>query len=126
MNDEEIVRTLRTNGIETLRLLADREAQRAYERDVPIADVPAELLCLVEDLCDTKNRYNQAAFTPREHEQLARLDRLVDKVIEESDETLRYNVEKLQSMDSWGAVVAFASGILAEFESGPPPDPPTA
>lgn len=38
----EIIRT----GINSeLRLLSDFDAQSAYERDVPIANVPAELVC---------------------------------------------------------------------------------
>jgi hypothetical protein len=32
--------------IEVLELLADLDAQKKYERDVPIANVPAELICM--------------------------------------------------------------------------------
>ena len=38
--------------LEVLRLIADPEAQRAYERDVPIANVPAELACMWFDDLD--------------------------------------------------------------------------
>jgi hypothetical protein len=36
----------RDRYIEALRLLADPAAQRSYERDVSIANVPAELVCM--------------------------------------------------------------------------------
>ena len=36
---------MRDRVLETLRLLASPDAQVEYQRKVPIADVPAELIC---------------------------------------------------------------------------------
>lgn len=43
------------NYLEALRLLADADAQLKYEQTVPVANVPAELVCLWFDDLDTQN-----------------------------------------------------------------------
>jgi hypothetical protein len=54
-----------------LSLLASEEEQLAYERDVPIADVPAELLCLWFDDTYHPDFGWRAYFADRELEALA-------------------------------------------------------
>jgi len=43
-------RNLKQGCVETLRLLASREAQLEYRRIVPIADVSAELFCMWDEV----------------------------------------------------------------------------
>jgi hypothetical protein len=39
----------RSNVMQTLRLISSADEQRTYQRNVPIADVPAELFCQWEE-----------------------------------------------------------------------------
>ena len=64
---EERLEGTRSSIREHLELLANPNAQRDYERDAPIADVPAELFCgWFDDSYHPEDPAFQAAFNPRE------------------------------------------------------------
>jgi hypothetical protein len=64
---------LRNNIVGLMRMLASKDEQLAYERDVPIADVPAELVCMwFDDLYHPDTDLFLEAFSPSERERLAR------------------------------------------------------
>ena len=63
---------LRNTVLGLLRLLGDPEAQLAYERNVPIADVPAELFCMwFDDQYHPATELFRAAFCSGERAILA-------------------------------------------------------
>ena len=63
---------LRSGVVEMLELLADPAAQRTYERDAPLADAPAELICgWFDDLYHPSTAPFVAAFAERERQALA-------------------------------------------------------
>lgn len=58
--------------VEHVELVASAEAQLEYEADVPIADVPAELICgFVDDLYHPKSESMLGGFTEAELKSLA-------------------------------------------------------
>jgi hypothetical protein len=62
--------------VRLLRLLASEEQQLAYERDVPIADVPAELCCMwFDDQYHPDDSFFCSCFTADELAALAEFDR---------------------------------------------------
>ena len=72
MNDES--KQYRKRVVEEIKLLASPSNQMKYERDVPIADVPAELICgFVDDLYHPKSELFLHAFTEQELKSLAEL-----------------------------------------------------
>lgn len=97
---------------ELLMLLASADGQTAYERSVPIANVPAELLCMWFDDCyhpdDVRFR---RAFSPRELEALASLDERYRSAADEL-KPLPRNVPELHAHPAWGRVVQAASATL--------------
>ena len=64
-----------------LRLLGSPEAQLAYERDVPIANVPAELFCMwFDDLYHPASDLFEASFSPGERAILAEFHERFEEV----------------------------------------------
>ena len=64
---------LRRNIIELVQTLASKEEQLAYERNVPIANVPAELICIwFDDLYHPQWDLFIEAFAPVERDRLAK------------------------------------------------------
>lgn len=72
----KIAGNLRKSLIELLRTLASEDAQRDYQRSVPIVSVPVELVCMwFDDLYHPDDAMFRAAFTTAE---LGALDRFND------------------------------------------------
>jgi hypothetical protein len=58
---------LRNNIVGLMRMLASKNEQLAYERDVPIANVPAELVCMwFDDFYHPEAGLFLEAFSPAE------------------------------------------------------------
>jgi len=112
MPDAEIVARLRSSIGEQLTLLSDPEAQRQYERNVPIADVSAELFCgWFDDLYHPESPAFRAAFSPRELEDLAEFNEVFIRVAAELPEPLPRLCD-LQAHPAWGCVVSGAARAL--------------
>src|ERR1041384_362620 len=66
--------------IDLLRLLSSGQEQLAYEAKVPIADVPAELLCMwFDDQYHPQDPFFRSCFTAGELEALARFHEFYDQ-----------------------------------------------
>ena len=109
---EDLLANIRTSVIEVLQLLADPEAQREYERNVAIADVPAELFCLwFDDVYHPESPAHQAAFSPGELDLLAEFTKLfLDAEAELPDPLPR--LRELQAHPAWSRVVSGAASTL--------------
>jgi hypothetical protein len=76
----QIQRKLREGILETLRLLASREAQLEYRRNVPIADVSAELFCAWDDVFWPDDTALRAEFSESEWVTLLRFHSVFERV----------------------------------------------
>jgi hypothetical protein len=109
---EEFIANIRSGIIQHLRLLADPEAQREFERRVPIADVPAELFCVwFDDFYHPETPVVHAAFSPQEREVLAEFHELFAAVSAEFPSTLP-RLHELQIHPAWARVTSGASRAL--------------
>jgi hypothetical protein len=98
-----------------LRLLSDLEAQIAYERDVPIADVPAELFCgWFDDLYHPDTDLLRSAFTARERLVLAAFHQKFEQVNDSLPEPLG-RVADLHARAEWRALVRAATDTLKDL-----------
>ena len=108
----EDVQKCRQQVIEHVALLASASEQIRYEREVPIADVPAELVsCFCDDLFHPKQALFVDAFTEQELKSLAELYGMLCiacKAIEEHD---CHQVTELQKIPAWRSVMAFAKDL---------------
>jgi len=110
---EEVVANTRSSILEHLALLADPEAQREYEQNVPIADVPAELMCgWFDDSYDPSSPAFEAAFSLRERRALAEFSDLLTSAEAQLPIPLP-RFRDLQTHPAWGRVIAGAANALA-------------
>jgi hypothetical protein len=101
-----------------LALRADLERQRAYERDVPIAQVPAELVCMwFDDLYHPEHAAFRRAFSPVETAVLEVYNRAYRSVVDEL-EPLLASVARLQAHPAWSRVPPAASAALRMIDDG--------
>lgn len=108
----------RRTMLDLLRLLADPEAQRAYERNVPIAQVPAELLCMwFDDLYHPDSSAFHEAFDPVERAALARFHAVFTEVADRMPERLE-RVAELHAWSEWSVVVRAAARVLTQIREG--------
>jgi hypothetical protein len=110
---EELVANIRSSIHKHLKLLADLEAQHEYQRNVPIANVPAELLCgWFDDSYHPETAAFQAAFAPQELDVLAEFNDLFAAAEVELPDRLP-TLSALQAHPAWGRVVSGAAKALA-------------
>jgi hypothetical protein len=102
---------LRSTVLGLLRLLSDRDAQIAYEREVPIADVPAELLCMFNDQYLPKTYLFQSAFTPDERAVLAVFHERFTEVADALPRDLT-RVADLHAHTEWRSLMRAAADAL--------------
>jgi hypothetical protein len=103
---------LRNNIVGLVRTLASKDEQLAYERDVPIANVPAELACMwFDDLYQPDGDLFLEAFTPTERDRLARFHTFYDARIEQLPDTLA----ELHRDAAWLEVMGEAQRVLEDL-----------
>jgi hypothetical protein len=101
--------SIRSGIRDLLALLATPDRQREYERNVPIANVPAELLCMwFDDQYHPSDPMFRAAFSSQELEALASFDTAYGSVSDEI-RPLPANVAALQAHSAWQRAVHAAS-----------------
>ena len=117
-------RGLRSDVLSLLGLLSDLGAQRQYERDVPTAAAPTELVCMwFDDLYYPGTALFEEAFTEAELGRLARfhgffqvrLGALGYSGIHARETPAR--VEELHAIPEWQEIVEEASLTLASFDT---------
>ncbi len=115
MNEES--KLYRKRVIEEIELLASPSEQMKYEKDVPIADVPGELVCgFVDDLYHPKSELFLNAFTEQELKSMAEL---YGRICIASDAFVKNNchsVADIQKLTEWRSVMAFAKDLAVELK----------
>jgi hypothetical protein len=108
MNEDS--KAYRQRVIDEIEGLASPAVQKKYEHDVPIADVPSELICgFVDDLYHPKSELFLNAFTSDELKSLAEL---YGRLCIASDAFTKHechSVADIQKLPEWRSVMAFAN-----------------
>jgi hypothetical protein len=101
----------RKNIIETLQLIASLENQFSYEKNVPIANVPAELFCMwFDDFYHPNSTEFVNAFNTNELIDLSLFNEYFDKFGE--NVPMNNGVSGLQSDSIWLAIQSYAGKLL--------------
>ena len=99
--------------IEQIDLLAHPSKQLQYEKDVPIANVHAELLCLFDSLYHPKSEQMLSEFIEDELKGLAHLYGVLCETVD-----LEFNTTvELIKHPKWRTVVSVAKKLNAYYES---------
>ena len=115
MNDES--RQYRKRIVDEVELLASPADQMKYERDVPIVDVPAELICgFVDDLYHPKSELFLNAFIEQELKSLAELYGKMCIASDAFTEHDCHSVAEILKLKEWRSVIAFAKDLVAELK----------
>ena len=110
-------KAVREAVFEHIRLLARPSLQAQYEKDVPIADVPAELVCgFSDDLFHPKSQAFLDAFTEDEIRDLAVLYGLLLLASRRMGEPHTLRVSDLQKLPEWRSVMTFAKELETNFD----------
>jgi hypothetical protein len=99
---------LRERLIGILKLIASFDDQVAYQRSVPIADVPAELVCLWFDNYHPDTDLQKRAFTAAVAEALAAFNCMYEHHVEDLPSTL----SELHASEHWKRVSTTAQETL--------------
>ncbi len=108
--------TVRAAVFEVIELLAHASLQTKYEKDVPIADVPAELFCMGDDLYHPKSHAAFLdAFNEEEMKDLAVLYGLLHHASQAIKDSEMRSVADLQKRPEWRVVMNFAKELEARY-----------
>ncbi len=102
------------SAIEILVLIASYEAQKEYEKNVPIADVPSELVCIWFDDFYNRTPQFEKDFTEKELEMLSEFNSFFDDRVDRLPDS-REGLEKLQKSKLWKEISEKAGSILLKL-----------
>jgi hypothetical protein len=103
----EVARTV----LEEIRILASREDQLQYEKDVPIADVPSELVC-GWDLFEGNRQDLKAHLRPDQFRSLQQIEDAMEHFLAADDHWKINSVADLHQHSRWPAVIEAAAKAL--------------
>ncbi|MEY4485285.1 MAG: hypothetical protein RL693_2737 [Verrucomicrobiota bacterium] len=107
---------IRESIIEIIELLSQPSQQLEYEKNVPIANVPAELICgFCNDLYHPKSQSFISAFSENELKSMAHLYGLLS----EASKITVHSVPELLKTSEWRSVIALAKEMSAHYERNP-------
>lgn len=108
---------VRNGLIDYLELAASAEKQREYERRVPIAHAPNELINQWEDWvqADDLDWYAPPVFSNEESEAIRRFHRVWEGVADQTPEPMPHSIELLIGSPAWHRLMDAAQAALAVF-----------
>ena len=111
MMEESDRERIRGQIFDLLALIGDPEAQRSYERCVPIADVPSELVCMWFDSTYRPELPNfSPSFSKEELKVLSEFNEFYDARVDALP--CRCELEELQGAPEWPAIMERAKDAL--------------
>ena len=109
-------KAIRKAVIEELELLARASLQAKYESDVPVAYIPAELVCrFCDDLFHPKSQTFLDAFSEEEIKDLAALYGLLRIASKAIDDAESLTVADLHKKSEWRSVMNLAKELRIRF-----------
>ena len=100
---------------ELLSLISSTEGQRQYEQEVPIANVPAELVCMwFDDHYHPESEWFRARFSHDEQSTLAEFSHFYKARLDLLPDTA--NVEELQKSECWHQIMEKAARTVETIE----------
>lgn len=111
------VEQIRSSIREILALLADTEQQSEYERNVPIADVPSELICMwFDDQYHPEDAMFHSSFSCAERQALAVFNADFAVAVDELKSLgIGWSVAWLHAQPAWARVVRGATSALGSL-----------
>lgn len=107
---------IRAAVFEAIKLLANASLQTNYEKECPIANVPAELFCMFcDDLYHPKSQIFLDAFNEEEMKDLAVLYGLLHHASQTIKDSEMHSVADLQKRREWRVVMNFAKELEARY-----------
>ena len=115
MIDKEYKRAV----LETISLIADPEAQIQYEKDVPIAHIPSELICIwFDDRYHPGTKVFNATFTEEERKILKDFNQEYDSLLKNvSEEAESGTVLDLHKDKYWCEIMNIAKQTLRKLQN---------
>jgi len=108
---------IRNNIIDYLEVASSAAEQRDYERRVPMAQVPNEMINWWEDCVPAKDFdwYSEPEFSPEEQAAIKRFDAVWDSVAEDTPETMPSSIDALIGTAVWQRLIDGAAEALSVF-----------
>jgi len=103
----------REHMIDLLKTISSPKMQMEYENNVPIANVPAELVCMWFDDFHPETELFKSSFSSNEIKELAKFTEFYDARVEEIPDD--GSVSKLQTNREWIEVQSFANEIISKY-----------
>jgi hypothetical protein len=109
---------IRNEIIDYLQLAASAEAQRDYERRVPIAQVPAEMINMWEDSvhADRWDLYSPPVYSEEESEAMRGFHQVWLGVADEIAHPTPHTIEALIGTPVWNRLMAAPFDAVAVFD----------
>ena len=108
---------IRNNIIDYLELAASVDEQRRFERDVPMACVPNEMINLWEDavISTDVEWYSGPVFSPDENAAIRAFHIVWDQVADETPDPMPPSIEALIGTEPWDRLAVAAREALSVF-----------
>jgi hypothetical protein len=109
---------VRNRIIEYLGTAASAEEQREYERDVPIAQVPNEMINQWEDWIPDGDLdwFSPPVFSPEESEAIRSFHKVWLSVADETPNPMPHSIELILGTPAWNRLMDAAHLALSVFE----------
>ncbi len=114
----QLLRQRVRNGImDYLELAASADEQREYERRVPIAQVPNEMINQWEDWvrADDLGWYSPPVFSHEENEAIRSFHEVWEGVADETPNPMPHSIELFIGTPAWGRLMVAAQATLDVF-----------
>jgi hypothetical protein len=109
-------RRIRESVLETIQMLASPSDQLKYERDVPHAYIPGELICSADKLFHPKSELFLNAFIEEELRSLAELYGMICIASKVLNKMECNSVADMQKVAEWRSVIAFSKDLEVQLK----------
>ncbi len=113
---DELANNIRKLVIDTLKLLSSKEEQLKYQKNVPIADVSAELFCQWDGAYVPESPVNNRAFSKEEIVSLDEFNTIFNKIADSTPDNLP-SIEKFVETNEWKELSISARKTLDSFKN---------
>ena len=105
---------LRKSIIDLIKLISSSQGQFEYEKNVPIANVPSELICMwFDDFYHPASQLFISSFSTDEKEALSMFNEFYDSRVKEVP--INGGVAALQNNKQWIEIQAYAKALVNKY-----------